>query len=65
MTLTPAEKSQVYWAVTIAITILLSVYSTIYSLTHGIYEVFPFLYFLPIILFVYFYTHRGVILSLI
>ncbi|MFA6226542.1 MAG: ATP-binding protein [Methanoregula sp.] len=40
-------------------------YATIYSLTHGIYEVFPFLYFLPIILFVYFYPHRGVIFSLI
>ena len=65
MTVTTAKKSQLYWAVTIAITILLSVYSTIYSLTHGIYAVFPFLYFMPIILFVYFYPHRGVIFSLI
>ena len=65
MTVTAAKKSQVYWAVTISITILISFYSTIYSLTHGIYEVFPFLYFLPIILFVYFYPHRGVIFSLI
>ena len=65
MTFTAAKKSQVYWAVTIGITIILSVYSTIYSLTHGIYEVYPFLYFLPIILFVYFYPHRGVIFSLI
>jgi PAS domain S-box-containing protein len=65
MTISTTKKSQVYWAVTIGITILLSVYSTIYSLTHGIYEVFPFLYFLPIILFVYFYPHRGVIFSLI
>jgi len=65
MTVPAAQKSQIYWAVTIGITILLSMYSTIYSLTHGIYEVFPFLYFLPIILFVYFYPHRGVIFSLI
>ncbi len=65
MTVPAAQKSQIYWAVTIGITILLSIYSTIYSLTHGIYDVFPFLYFLPIILFVYFYPHRGVIFSLI
>ncbi|MDO8872381.1 MAG: ATP-binding protein [Methanoregula sp.] len=65
MTVTAAKKSQIYWAVTVAITILISFYSTIYSLTHGIYVVFPFLYFLPIILFVYFYPHRGVIFSLI
>ena len=65
MTVSAANKIQIYWAVTIGITILISVYSTIYSLTHGIYEVFPFIYFLPIILFVYFYPQRGVIFSLI
>ncbi|MDO9550655.1 MAG: PAS domain S-box protein [Methanoregula sp.] len=65
MTLPAAKKSQIYWAITIVITIILSVYSTIYSLTHGIYDVFPFLYFLPIILFVYFYPQRGVIFSLL
>ncbi len=37
---------------------------TIYSLTHGIYQVFPFLYILPIILIVYFYPRYGVIYSL-
>jgi len=65
MNVSAANKIQIYWAVTIGITILISVYSTIYSLTHGIYEVFPFIYFLPIILFVYFYPQRGVIFSLI
>ena len=65
MNVTASKKSQIYWAVIIGITILLSIYSTIYSLTHGIYEVFPFLYFLPIILFVYFYPHRGIVFSLI
>jgi len=65
MNVSAANKIQIYWAVTIGITILISVYSTVYSLTHGIYEVFPFIYFLPIILFVYFYPQRGVIFSLI
>lgn len=37
---------------------------TIYSLTHGVYEVFPFLYILPIILVVYFYPRYGVFYSL-
>ena len=36
-----------------------------YSITHGIYEIFPFLYFLPIIIFVYLYPNKGVIFSLI
>jgi PAS domain S-box-containing protein len=49
----------------IALTSLFAISSTIYSLTHGIYEVFPFLYFLPIIIFVYLYPNRGVIFSLI
>jgi PAS domain S-box-containing protein len=49
----------------ILVTSLFAIYSTIYSLTHGIYEVFPFLYFLPIIIFIYLYPNRGVIFSLI
>ncbi len=56
-------KSRVYWTITIVLTIVAAVYSTIFSLTHGIYDVFPFLYFLPIILFVYFYPNRGVLFS--
>jgi len=44
-----SHKHQISWAVAILATVALAVYSTIYSLTHGIYEVFPFLYFLPII----------------
>jgi PAS domain S-box-containing protein len=57
-------KHQVSWAVAILATVALAVYSTIYSLTHGIYEVFPFLYFLPIIIFVYQYPNRGVLFTL-
>ena len=55
---------QVSWAVAILATVALAIYSTIYSLTHGIYEVFPFLYFLPIIIFVYQYPNRGVLFTL-
>ncbi len=61
---TAVQKYQIYWAVAILATVALAVSSTIYSLTHGIYEVFPFLYFLPIIIFVYQYPSRGVIFSL-
>lgn len=61
---TTARRHQISWAVAILATVALAVYSTIYSLTHGIYEVFPFLYFLPIIIFVYQYPNRGVIFSL-
>ena len=41
-----------------------AVASTIFSLTHGIFAVFPFLYILPIILAVYFYPKRSVIITL-
>jgi PAS domain S-box-containing protein len=61
---TTSHKHQISWAVAILVTVALAIYSTIYSLTHGIYEVFPFLYFLPIIIFVYQYPNRGVLFSL-
>jgi PAS domain S-box-containing protein len=64
VTVKAAHKHQISWAVAILATVALAVYSTIYSLTHGIYEVFPFLYFLPIIIFVYQYPNRGVLFSL-
>jgi PAS domain S-box-containing protein len=41
-----------------------AILSTIFSLTHGILEVYPFLYILPIILVVYFYPKRAVLFSL-
>ena len=64
LSMTTAHRHQISWAVAILATVALAVYSTIYSLTHGIYEVFPFLYFLPIIIFVYQYPNRGVLFSL-
>jgi len=62
--LTPERRHQVFWAITIVITLLITLTSTIYSLSHGIYEAFPFIYFLPIILFVYLYPSKGVYFSL-
>jgi len=56
-------KHQVYWGSAIILTVVVAVVSTIFSLTHGIYDVFPFLYFLPIIIFVYFHPKQGVIFS--
>lgn len=60
-----ARRHQFFWSIILGISILISIYSTIYSLTHGIYDVFPFLYFLPIILFIYFFPHRGIVFTLI
>ncbi|WAC04061.1 MAG: PAS domain S-box protein [Methanoregula sp.] len=56
---------QVFWISVIGLTVIGAVYSTIYSLTHGILDVFPFLYFMPIILVVYFYPKRAVVFSLL
>jgi PAS domain S-box-containing protein len=57
--------NRVFWGVAIGLSILIALLSTVFSLTHGIYEVFPFLYFLPIILFVYRYPQKGVVFSLL
>ena len=60
-----SESTRALWGVAIAATTIIAIGSTVFSLTHGIYEVFPFLYFLPLILFVYRYPNRGVIFSLV
>jgi PAS domain S-box-containing protein len=57
-------RHQIFWNVTIIVSIIIAIYSTFFCLTRGIYDVFPFLYFLPIILFVNFYPKRGVAFSL-
>jgi PAS domain S-box-containing protein len=57
-------RHQIFWNATIVVSIIIAIYSTFFCLTRGIYEVFPFLYFLPIILFVNFYPNRGVVFSL-
>lgn len=41
-----------------------AILTTVFSLTHGIVEVYPFLYILPIILVVYFYPKRAVLFAL-
>lgn len=58
------KRHRIYWMIIIIVTLLITLTSTIYSLSLGIYEVFPFIYFLPIILFVYLYPNRGVYFSL-
>ena len=62
--LSPAKKEWIYRAAIIVLTIAIALASTVYSLSVGIYEVFPFIYFLPIILFIYFYPERGVLFTL-
>lgn len=54
-----------FWNCIIAATVIGATYSTVLSLTHGVFDIFPFLYFFPIILFVYFYPKRGVQFSLL
>jgi PAS domain S-box-containing protein len=59
-----SENEEVLRLFIIAAAVIGAILTTIFSLTHGIFEVFPFLYILPIILVVYFYPHRGVLFSL-
>jgi len=65
VTVPESFQIRVFWGIAIGISILIAIVSTVFSLTHGIYEVFPFLYFLPIILFVYRYPRHGVVFSLL
>ena len=59
-----SENEEVLHLFIIAAACIGAIISTIFSLTHGILEVYPFLYILPIILVVYFYPKRAVFFSL-
>jgi PAS domain S-box-containing protein len=60
-----SENEEVMRLFIIAAACIGAILTTIFSLTHGIFEVFPFLYILPIILVVYFYPKRAVFFSLV
>jgi PAS domain S-box-containing protein len=59
-----SENEEVMRLFIIAAACIGAILTTIFSLTHGIFEVYPFLYILPIILVVYFYPKRAVTFSL-
>jgi len=59
-----SENEEILRLFIIAAACIGAILTTIFSLTHGILEVYPFLYILPIILAVYFYPRRAVIFSL-
>ena len=58
------ENEEVMHLFIIAAATIGAVITTVFSLTHGIFEIFPFLYILPIILSVYFFPKRAVLFSL-
>jgi PAS domain S-box-containing protein len=59
-----SEFEEVLQLFIIAAACIGAILTSVFSLTHGITEVFPFLYILPIILVVYFYPKRAVLFSL-
>ena len=59
-----SENEEILRLFIIAAAVIGAVLTTIFSLTHGIFEVFPFLYILPIILVVYFYPTRTIVFTL-
>ena len=48
----------------IVLSVIIAIAATVFSLSNGIADVYAFLYFLPIILFISVYPNRGVIFSL-
>ncbi len=61
---TPVQRHQIPWTFAILFSVAFAVFATVFSITHGIREAYPFLYFLPIILFIWQYPNRGVLFSL-
>ncbi len=61
----PIENRLLLYDSAIGISVIAAIGATIFSLTHGITDIYPFLYFLPIILFVSIHPDRGVIFSLL
>lgn len=59
-----SEFEEVLQLFIIAAACIGAVLTTVFSLTHNVFEVFPFLYILPIILVVYFYPKRAILFSL-
>lgn len=59
------ENRQLLYDSTIGISVIAVIAATVFSLTHGITDIYPFLYFLPIILFVTIHPDRGIIFSLL
>jgi PAS domain S-box-containing protein len=59
-----SENEEVLHIFFIAAATIGAILITIFSLTHGILQVYPFLYILPIILMVYFYPKRAVLFTL-
>jgi PAS domain S-box-containing protein len=49
----------------IGLSVIVAIAATVFCLTNGIPDVYPFLYFLPIILFVYVYPNRGILYTLL
>ena len=48
----------------IGLSVIAAIAATVFCLINGIPDVYPFLYFLPIILFVYVYPNRGILYTL-
>ena len=59
-----SENEEVLRLFIVAAACIGAILTTIFSLTHEIFEVYPFLYILPIILVVYFHPRRAVLFSL-
>jgi PAS domain S-box-containing protein len=60
-----SENEEILRLFIIAAACIGAILTSIFSMTHGIFEVFPFLYILPIILCVYFYPKHAVMFSLL
>lgn len=59
-----SENEEILQLFILAAACIGAILTSIFSLTHGIFEVFSFLYILPIILCVYFYPKRAVFFTL-
>ncbi|MDI6876990.1 MAG: PAS domain S-box protein [Methanomicrobiales archaeon] len=57
--------SDTAWIVLIVLTSLATVGITVVSLSRGVYDVFPYLYLIPIVMVTFAFPHRGVLCSIL
>ncbi len=61
----PRLNSDKTWVILIVLASLATVGITVFSLSRGVYDVFPYLYLIPIVMVTFAFPHRGVVCSLL
>jgi len=56
-------RENIIWLYIITVTTLVVILTAVFSLAHGINDIFPFFFLVPLILGIYTFPHRGVVFT--